>query len=136
MLTLEEILKGKLFSSLPLKEQGNVKVLWFRMNKVRNEYGKPMTVTSGYRSMQDHLRIYRQKGITDQSKIPMSSKHLTGCAVDIADADGELMQWCVANETLLRQIGLWLEKGTKGWVHFQSEPFKSYKLGGTIFFNP
>lgn len=136
MITLDEMLKGKSLSSLPAPHQGNLKVLWFRINKVRTAYGKPMIVTSCYRSMEKHLDIYKQKGITDPKKIPMASKHLSGCAVDIADPNGELMEWCKANETLLRQIGLWVEKGTRGWVHMQSEPFKSYKLGGTIFFNP
>lgn len=43
---------------------------------------KPVIVTSGYRSMAHHLRIYAEKGITDKSKIPMGSYHLTGKAVD------------------------------------------------------
>jgi len=44
--------------------------------------GQPVTITSGYRSLQDHLRIYKQKGITDKSKIPMGSYHLKGLAAD------------------------------------------------------
>lgn len=146
MITLDEMLKGRALGSLPVAHQGNLKVLWFRMNKVRTAYGKPMVPTSVYRSKEDQIRIYKEKaikkehpfkdGVFDINKVPMSSKHLSGCAVDIADPTGELMEWCKANETLLRQIGLWCEAGTKGWVHFQSEPFKSYQLGKTIFFWP
>ena len=44
--------------------------------------GQPITITSGYRSLQDHLRIYKEKGITDKSKIPMGSYHLKGLAAD------------------------------------------------------
>lgn len=44
--------------------------------------GQPITITSGYRSLQHHLEIYKQKGITDKSKIPMGSYHLKGLAAD------------------------------------------------------
>ena len=43
---------------------------------------KPIIITSGYRSMAHHLKIYAEKGITDKSKIPMGSYHLQGKAVD------------------------------------------------------
>jgi len=44
--------------------------------------GQPITVTSGYRSPEHQIEVYRQKGITDKSKIPMGSYHLKGLAVD------------------------------------------------------
>lgn len=44
--------------------------------------GKKITVTCGFRSMAHHLKIYAEKGITDKSKIPMKSYHLSGLAVD------------------------------------------------------
>jgi uncharacterized protein YcbK (DUF882 family) len=54
------------------------------LEKVRTKLGnRPMTITSGYRSMDDHLRIYREElGITDLKKIPMKSYHLKGMAAD------------------------------------------------------
>ena len=133
MITLDEMLKGKSMASLPLAHQGNLKVLWFRINKVRTAYGHPMVVTNCYRSMAEHLKIYKDKGVT---KVPLMSKHLSGCAVDIADPTGELNAWCKANQTLLKQIGLWCENRQGNWQHFQSEPFKSYKLDGSVFFAP
>lgn len=136
MIKLDELLKGVKADTIPKEHLSNLNNLVFRMNQVRSKWGKPMIVTSGYRSMADHLRIYKQKGITDPKKIPMGSKHLSGQAVDIADPKGELMEWCKANTTFLRAVGLWLEDGTKGWVHFQSAAFGSYRLGGTIFFYP
>jgi len=105
------------------------------MNLVRAKYAKPMIVTSGYRSLQDHLRIYRSKGIKDD-KIPLGSHHLVGAAVDILDKDGTLKRWCHDNEEFLREVGLFLESGCVGWQHFSSKPFRSYKPGGTIWFNP
>lgn len=44
--------------------------------------GHPITITSGYRSPQHQIEVYRQKGITDKSKIPMGSYHLKGLAAD------------------------------------------------------
>jgi hypothetical protein len=78
------------------------------------------------------LRIYAAKGITDKAKIPMKSLHLRGAAVDIADPSGKLMLWCKSNVDILEQVGLWCEEGTKGWVHFQSQPPRS----GKRFFLP
>jgi hypothetical protein len=86
--------------------------------------------------MEDHKRIYRNKGITDESKIPMKSKHLFGQAADISDSDGLFNNWCKENEKLLLSIGVWLEHRQGGWQHIQSVPFRSYKVGGSIWFKP
>lgn len=111
----------------------NIPVLLERINKVRDKWGKPMTVNSGLRSLEDHLAIYARMGITDQKKIPMKSRHLIGAAVDIADPDGSLYDWVVANEKLMEEIGLWMEvKDAQKRVHFQIFPPGS----GKRFFNP
>lgn len=136
MLKLNELLKNQDASKLPPEHVKSLEVLLYRMNIVRAKWGKPMTVTSGYRSIEDHLRIYKAKGITDQSKIPMRSKHLFGQACDILDADGELNKWCKMHNTELSQWGLWLEERQGPWQHFQCVPFSSYRLGGTIWFYP
>lgn len=134
MVSLKELLKDVAFSSLPKDHQDNIMNLLERINKVRSAYAKPMTVTSGYRSMEDHLRIYKQKGITDQKRIPMQSRHLYGMAADISDPKQELQKWCLANVKLLEDVGLWCEdfSATKNWVHFQITPPKS----GKRFFMP
>lgn len=133
MITMKEILKGVELESLPKDHQDNLAILLERINKVRAAYGKAMNVSSGYRSMEGHLRIYKQKGITDQSKIPMKSNHLFGRAVDIAD-NGSLQKWCKDNVKTLEEIGLWMESfdATPTWVHFQINPPRS----GNRFFNP
>jgi hypothetical protein len=111
----------------------NLPILLERINKVREKYSKPMIVTSGIRSMSDHLRIYKDMGITDPSKIPMKSNHLKGAAVDISDPDGKLMDWVEANEKLMEEIGLWMEaRDSIKRVHFQIFPPAS----GRRFFNP
>lgn len=136
MITMKELLKDAKFEDQSQEIQDNLVELLVRINKVRAAYGKPMNVTSGFRSMADHLRIYAQKGITDQSKIPMQSNHLYGRAVDISDPNGELNGWCKKNQQVLENIGIWLETRQGGWQHFQINPFKSYVKGGTIWFNP
>lgn len=135
MLSIKEFLKpGVAFSSLPADVQVNLLELCKRMNTVRAAYGKPMTVTSGLRTIAEHLAIYKAKGITDQAKIPMKSKHLSGEAVDIADAKGVLKAWCLANVAVLEAAGLWCEdfSATPTWLHFQCVPPKS----GKRFFLP
>lgn len=52
------------------------------------------------------------------------SNHLMGRAVDIADADKKLQQWCLANPQVLEELGLWMEhpKDTPTWTHVQTVP--------------
>jgi|SRR3990167_4159697 len=134
MIKLSEILKGTDYESLSQKIQDNLDILVDRINVIRETYAQPMTVTSGFRSMEDHLRIYAEKGITDEHKIPMRSQHLSGCAVDIADADGKLKAWVRLNVPLLESVGLWCEafEYTPTWLHFQINPPASEKR----FFKP
>lgn len=132
MITFKELLKGYLISDIPINHQHNMETLLKSINIVRTEYGKPMIVTNCYRSMQHHLDIYYNKGITDKSKIPLKSNHLTGRAVDIADPTGSLYAWCKSNTEVLERSGLWCEEGTIGWVHFQIVPPAS----GNRWFNP
>jgi hypothetical protein len=60
-----------------------------------------------------------------------NSKHMTGCAIDIYDPDGELDDWLMGDEgqAALGALGLWMEhpSATKGWSHLQTLPPKSRK---------
>lgn len=136
MITFKEILGNVTVNDVSIKEQQNIEELLKRVNKLRQFWGKPMIVTSGYRTMQDHLRIYSQKGITDKKLIPMQSKHLQGLAVDFADPKGALYDYLLLDPQVLEECDLWAESGTKGWVHVQCVPFASYKPGGTRWFKP
>lgn len=135
MIKMNELLntKYKLEDQSP-EIQKNLQELLVKINKIRDLYGKPMTITSGLRTMEDHLRIYREKGITDKDKIPMKSLHLVGMAVDISDPHQELQKWCLANVNKLEEIGLWCEDfgATVNWTHFQIAPPSS----GKRFFKP
>lgn len=126
---MKEILKTTDFDTLPEDHQANLLILLEKVNKVREAYGKSMVISSGYRSMDDHKRIYREKGITDESKIPMKSKHLYGQALDVSDPNQELQKWVKSNVLLMEEIGLWMEdfSATKNWCHFQTLPPRSNK---------
>ena len=58
-----------------------------------------------------------------------SSRHLTGQAVDLPDADRTLATWCADNLDVAAEIGLWFEdfRWTPTWVHCQIVPPKSGK---------
>jgi uncharacterized protein YcbK (DUF882 family) len=130
MISLAE-LNPKKFETTP-EIDANLATLLTHLNEFRAIYGLPLSVTSGLRSMADHKRIYANKGITDEKKIPMSSKHLFGLAVDFADKDGSLYKYAFDNKHILEQCGLWCEEGTVGWLHMQCVPPKS----GNRFFKP
>jgi hypothetical protein len=138
MLTFKELLSGHTLSEVPIAHQHNGEELLKRMNLVRTAWAKPMLVTSGYRSLQDHLRIYSQlaskRGVEfDPKKVPMGSSHLSFSAVDISDPDGSLYEWCQANKKILEDVGLWCEeKDDQARVHFQIYQPKS----GKRFFKP
>lgn len=126
MITLKELLNGHNIQFVPIAHQQNLEDLQDKLNKFRSAYGKPMVVTSGYRSEEEHLAIYKKKGITDKAKIPMKSKHLAGQACDFADPNADLWKFCIVNLSLCKSLGLWLEdpRWTHGrlgnWTHFQS----------------
>lgn len=135
MISFKELIKDKVLSDVTHTQQLNLEELLKRINIVRAAWGKPMVVTSGLRTMQEHLRIYSEKGITDRSKIPMASAHLQGMAVDIADPDGALKLWLTSDRagiSALERADLYCEEGTVGWLHFQARRPKS----GNRWFNP
>lgn len=126
MLAMSELLKGAKLEDQTQEIQDSLKILLERVNNIRIGWGRPMTVTSGLRTMEDHLRIYREKGVTDPAKIPMKSKHLFGQAVDIFDPDLALTKWLKENNSQrLVDTQLWCEEGNANWVHFQILPPKS-----------
>lgn len=136
MVTLKELLSGNKLEEQSQEIQDNLKVLHEKINKVRVAYDKVMIVTSGLRSMDHHIDVYKalakQRKMTfDMLKVPMGSNHLKGKAVDISDKDGKLHQWCLDNIKLLEEIGLWIEdKDDQARVHFQTVPPKS---GNRVF---
>lgn len=140
MISLEELNPKKF--EMNEEQNANTAILFERMNIIRKEWNKPMVITSGFRSLEDHLRIYKEIAARnevefDESKVPMKSKHLAGAACDVLDSDGSLMKWCRENEDFLKKLGVWIEDDSSvPRVHFQILPYGSYKAGKTIFFKP
>lgn len=132
MITLNELLSEHNISELNDEQKNNLNILLERINQLRVAWAKSMTITSGFRSKEDQLRIYRSRGVPDD-KIPMNSAHLKGCACDVLDVDGSLMAWVKLNELLLISIGLWVEDDvSQPRVHFQIYAPKS----GHRYFKP
>lgn len=118
MISMTELLHGHDWNSLTQEQQHNLGVLLNRMNQVRQLYGKPMTITSGVRTMEDQIRIDTAAG---RKKITQKSAHLLGAACDVWDRDKLLWGWVMDNLALMEHFGLWMEdkSRTPTWVHFQ-----------------
>lgn len=112
-ISMAEALKGHFISDVPIAHQHNLEDLLKRVNVLREAWGKPMVVTSGYRTAEDQRRI--------NPKVT-NSAHMVGMALDIADSDGLLYAWLVDNTKLLEEQGLWVEVRQGGWAHIQSRP--------------
>jgi Peptidase M15 len=122
MISELEITKSK---EVPGNLRDNLNILLERANKLRTLWNQPMTITSGWRTIEEHIAIYAKKGITDRSKIPMQSKHLYCQAIDIFDKDGELKRFVKANNyKILIDCELWMEaeESTPNWLHVQILP--------------
>lgn len=124
--TKNEILKGK---ECPIEYQDNLDRLVRALNDfaevIDTYYGKhiPLIVNSGLRAKNDQIRIYREKGITDISKIPMGSAHISAEAVDLRDTDHKIMTF-IKSTNVLNDLDLYAEdfRHTPTWVHLQIRP--------------
>lgn len=114
MISITELCKYPL-ESLPKDHQINLYALHHKINILRAYYGKPMIITSGYRTEEDQRRIYAP------AQPKMSSQHLIGAACDIADSDGQLKQWILRSEKIYERLDLYFESfaATQGWIHTQ-----------------
>ena len=111
-----EILMGREVQyPLNPEQQKNLDILLVKMNKVRDAYGKPMSVSSGYRPAAINA------GVSGAAK---NSSHTLCMACDIKDPDGSVRKWVLANLQLMKDLGLWIEdfRWTPTWVHFQIRP--------------
>ena len=89
----------------------NLDRLLIPLNIIRDAYGKPMIVDSGW----------RPPSINDSTPgAATHSKHMLGLAADIADPDGSLWAWVLKNLQLMKDNDIFMEykRWTPGWVHF------------------
>lgn len=122
-ITKAELLKGRDKQyALEYTQQisDNLDQLLMAINKIRDAYGKPMIVNSGWRPPEINAAT---------PGAATHSKHIEGLAVDIADPDGKLMEWVLANLDIEQELNLFNEdfRWTPNWVHFQLGAPKSGK---------
>ena len=101
--------------------EGNAIDLLDRVNALLADFGEDRKVNSGWRPPEVNANT---KGAA------VKSKHMTGNAVDLDDPEGDLDDWCSAEDGLnLVPHGLYMEHpaATKGWCHLQNLPPKSGK---------
>jgi uncharacterized protein YcbK (DUF882 family) len=93
------------------------------LNKIQEKYGKKFKINSGWRPAEVN-------GATPGAAA--HSKHMEGLAADIADADGDIMRWTLANLDFIKSLGVHMEdwRWTPTWTHYQIVPPKS---GNMIF---
>lgn len=114
MINRDEILKGQV---CPQVYEANLQSLLVALNQFREVWGQPMIVSSGYRTVEHNEQIGGAK----------DSAHCLCMAADIWDKDRSVSKYCVQNQDLLSNIGLYIEHNlwTPTWVHFQIRPTSS-----------
>lgn len=123
------------FDSLQLDHKANLFALHHKLNILASMLHFDPTITSGYRTWDDHLRIYAQKRLRDPSlKIPDNSLHLWGAACDLSDSGSLVKKAILDGLEVVEKLDLYFEDFdyTHGWVHVQIYPPKS----GKRFFQP
>lgn len=110
LITRNEILMGRDGEfPLSLQLEKNLSQLLVSLNKFREIYGKPMTVSSGYRPGHYNIDAGGAK----------NSNHTVCMACDFKDSDGSLDKFCLENQHVLESCNLFLESpgSTPGWCH-------------------
>ena len=127
MITLDDYWMGreeKYKADMTMEILANAGETVLRANLLLDSFGETRTVNSGWRPPSVN-------GATPGAAL--KSKHMTGQAIDLADPEGDLDQWCLENESVLEELRLWQEHpaATKGWCHLQIVPPKS---GRRVFY--
>lgn len=122
MISLQEMMGNNKYEDLSQELKDNAQELLKRLNVFRQKYGKPMYVTSGYRSPEHNAEIGGAK----------NSAHCKCQAIDFRDGDGELKKYIKENPDILKECDLYMEapESTPTWVHLQSRVIAS---GNRVF---
>lgn len=86
-----------------------------KLSQLETDYGKPLTLTGGYRPREINWTV-------DGSK--PGDAHESCRGADLRDTNEDLSIWCMNNLNKLETIGLWLEapSSSKNHVHVQTYP--------------
>jgi hypothetical protein len=116
MITLEQYYMGRdktYASELTGELRTNAGITVTKANALLVMFGQDRGVHSGW----------RPKAVNQATPgAAKLSNHMICKAIDIADEDGKLDAYCVANQEILAGLGLWLENpdSTQGWCHVQT----------------
>ena len=100
---------------MPLSVRVNIERLANNLQALRDEIGKPITITSGYRSV-EHTRALMKRGV----KTSLNSQHVLGTAADFKVAGLSPKHVATVIEVLIAE-GKMEEGGLKAyrsWVHY------------------
>jgi hypothetical protein len=122
---------------------GNLKVLFGKMDLIREFLGKPIIAHICFRTMAYHLNLYKQinekrkaQGLAEL-KVPMGSGHLYGQAFDfhVVGMTCDEVVKKLLDEKKLEEWGLRMEDNGAGanWVHIDTKPVGA---SGKRFFKP
>lgn len=100
----------------------NLHKLLTALDGLREAFGKPMKISSGYRPASVNKAVGGAK----------KSNHMMCLACDFQDKTGEIDEFCLDNLKLLKELGLYLESPnhTVGWCHVQ---LKAPSSGNRVF---
>lgn len=95
-----------------------------KANQLLDRFGQSRGINSGWRPVEVNKLV---------PGAALMSNHTRCLAVDIADPEGDLDEWCLDNQPILAEIGLFLEHpaSTKGWCHVQTVAPRS---GNRVFY--
>ena len=119
-ISVAEYLMGRIkLEDLPQDQKVSMYTLLAAINGLLIKFGQYRKVTSGYRT----------EAANTAAGGALKSNHRICAAIDLADPDGKLDEFCMANLDLLESLGLYLEhpSATKGWTHLQILPPRSGK---------
>jgi hypothetical protein len=125
---------------IPATALDNLHKLLPLLNGLELIFGQPLSITSGFRTKKEHIRVYQE--INDRRIIagkpevciPIHSQHLLGNAADISDIAGDLKIFIYHHLYYFDDNDLYMEafESTPSWVHIQRVPPRS----GNRFFIP
>lgn len=135
-ISIEQYLMNRIkYEDLTPTQVSNLNTLIPKVNELLERYGKPLVMSSGFRSKEDQIRIYAEKNAKRKAqglppyKVPTSSQHMAAAAVDIEDPDRKFGHWCLMHLDYLIELDLYMEDlgSTPTWCHLQCLPPKSGK---------
>lgn len=123
-------------TELTEEQKDNLTRLAMKLTKLEDAFGSLFKITSGFRTKEDQIRIYKARGVLDEALMKFGSQHLKGNAADIFDPRGNLKVFLNsdAGMKMYEKLGLYFENfsATLNWVHIQQLPPAS----GKRFFLP